>query len=90
MSAIVTHLEYPPIPDRSYDWRAVFEWYSGDDNQPVGWGETKGDAILDLLQNAWDFEDDGSIRDEIINLAFAEATRWTPMPKGFTAQTEGE
>jgi hypothetical protein len=45
---IFTHFEYPPIPDRSHDWSAVYEGYDGGD--PMGWGPTEEAAIEDLKQ----------------------------------------
>ena len=59
----------PPIPDRSHDWQARFDWFDGDEDQPVGYGETEESAVIDLLKNSADFDDDGSIIDEIIDLA---------------------
>lgn len=68
-SRIVTDYEYPPIPDRSHDWRATFEWFCGDDYQPTGWGETEAEAVLDLMNEAADFEDYGACLEEVINWA---------------------
>lgn len=43
---------YPPIPDRSMDWRATREDYDGapDSRGHVGYGRTKYEAIVDLLE----------------------------------------
>ena len=38
--------EYPPIPDRSYDWGAAEDGY--EDGGPIGWGATKDAALMDL------------------------------------------
>ena len=44
--------EYPPIPVRSFDWSAIDDnTYDGadDSNCPIGRGETREEAINDLL-----------------------------------------
>lgn len=46
---IVTEFIYPPIPDRSMDWRASFE--DGDEYGPFGYGPTEEAARQDLLEN---------------------------------------
>lgn len=46
---IVTNFVYPPIPDRRFDWSAVYDGYEPGD--PVGWGRTQSQAIGDLLSN---------------------------------------
>ena len=49
---IVTNYEYPPIPDRRFDWSAIDEnTYDGaeDSSCPVGRGVTEQEAIDDLL-----------------------------------------
>jgi hypothetical protein len=50
MPQIRTRHEYPPIPDRRFDWCA---WYDGDDGEHVdtGWGRTEAEAVADLLAN---------------------------------------
>jgi hypothetical protein len=45
---IITKFEYPPIPDRRFDWSAVTEDY--DLGSPVGHGATKAKAEADLLE----------------------------------------
>lgn len=45
---IVTENICPPIPIRSFDWRAVREGY--DEGDFIGYGETEQDAINDLLE----------------------------------------
>jgi hypothetical protein len=54
---IITEHVYPPIPDRSCDWSAVFDGYDGgmvDADTPsrdlIGRGPTEVSAIADLLQ----------------------------------------
>ena len=44
---IITRNEYPPIPDRRWDWSAVTDDY--EPGQPIGWGLTEQEAIADLL-----------------------------------------
>lgn len=47
---IKTYHEYPPIPDRNFDWCAVDdETYDGE-GCLIGWGPTKDAAIADLMQ----------------------------------------
>ena len=47
--------EQPPIPDRQWDWRAM---YDGDDEEPSrhGWGRTALAALADLqrLEREWE------------------------------------
>jgi hypothetical protein len=45
---IVSH-EFPPIPDRSFDYRAM---HDGDDEAPWkhGWGATEAEARADLAR----------------------------------------
>jgi hypothetical protein len=45
---IRTTFEYPPIPDRSFDWAAYFD--DGDENSFVGRGATELEAVFDLLE----------------------------------------
>ncbi len=41
------HYEYPPIPDRRWDWVAYFD---GEEECGLrGWGKTKEEAVLNLL-----------------------------------------
>ncbi len=44
--------DFPPIPDRRFDWRAVTDNYDGapDSHCPVGYGRTEQEAIDDLKQ----------------------------------------
>jgi len=66
---IITTLEYPPVPDRSHDWSARFNWYDGDDDQPIGWGETEEIAVVALLVDAVEWDGDGAEQDAIVVLA---------------------
>jgi hypothetical protein len=56
--ARVIHTEhvYPPIPERSCDWSAVFDGYDGapDSHDPIGRGRTEQDAIADLVEQLVD------------------------------------
>jgi len=49
---IITENEYPPIPDRNYDWVAYRE--NSDEDGPQGRGKTEQEAINDLIeQEKW-------------------------------------
>ena len=42
----------PPLGTRQYDWSAVLDDYDGAEDaghQPIGYGPTEADAIVDLL-----------------------------------------
>lgn len=46
---IITNHEYPPIPDRRFDWAA---WWEGmDESGPFGRGRNEAEAIADLKDN---------------------------------------
>ena len=45
---IKTNHEFPPIPDRRFDWCAVTDNYDGE-GSPIGWGRTEEGAIEDLV-----------------------------------------
>jgi hypothetical protein len=47
MGKIITTFEYPPIPDRRWDWSAIRDGYEPGDL--IGEGETEAAAIFDLL-----------------------------------------
>jgi hypothetical protein len=52
---IVTSFDYPPIPDRNYDWSATLADYDGapDATGPtslIGHGKTEAAAVADLLE----------------------------------------
>jgi hypothetical protein len=55
---IRTTFEHPPIPDRRFDWAAVFddEYDGAPDAGPqlVGRGATEAEAVADLLEQAAD------------------------------------
>lgn len=56
---IRTHLEYPPIPVRKFDWSAVDgDTYDGaeDSHCPIGRGATEQEAINDLITQITDGE----------------------------------
>jgi len=46
MNKIITSYDYPPIPNRNYDWSAIREDY--DEGDLIGNGKTEQDAINDL------------------------------------------
>lgn len=46
--AIVVSHEYPPIPERGMDYRAMRE--GNDECGPYGWGATRFQAIADLIE----------------------------------------
>jgi hypothetical protein len=50
---IRTWHEYPPIPDRRFDYGAVDD-DSYDMGAPIGWGATKDEAIADLFEQLED------------------------------------
>jgi hypothetical protein len=46
---IITKHEYPPIPDRRFDWRA---WFDGEEEGGLqGWGTSEDAAIEALIEN---------------------------------------
>jgi hypothetical protein len=45
---IITNYVHPPIPVRCFDWEAYRKGYDAGD--PVGRGETRLDAIADLIR----------------------------------------
>jgi len=48
MKNIITQPIFPPIPIRKYDWSAYREGY--EEGDLIGYGETKKEAIDDLLE----------------------------------------
>lgn len=46
-----TSIVYPPIPNRRFDWQAVYDDDEPNDNGPTGHGETEQEAIKDLIEN---------------------------------------
>lgn len=60
---IVTSFDYPPIPDRAFDWSAVLCDYDGapDSRGPnsfIGRGPTETAAVADLLDQIQDYEEE--------------------------------
>lgn len=47
---IRTRCEYPPIPDRRFDYLA---YYDGEEDEhcDTGWGRTEAEAVADLIEN---------------------------------------
>ena len=74
---IKTQYVYPPIPDRNHDWYAQFSFHDGDDDL-YGEGATEAKAVLDLMINASEWDDDGSVIEELVEMAFAH---WKPLPE---------
>jgi hypothetical protein len=69
---IITTFVCPPIPDRSHDWHAHFDWQDADDLSCEGYGETEESAVCDLLRSAAEIDcGDGAEMDEILDLAVA-------------------
>ena len=56
---MLTDYEFPPIPDRRFDWAA---WVDGREEGPVGRGATESAAIQDLLRDLDADEDSGEPR----------------------------
>lgn len=51
-----------PIPDRSFDWEAVYEDYDyapDGPSHPIGYGRTEAEAIADLKMQCPDEDNDG-------------------------------
>lgn len=46
---LVTSCQYPPIPDRRFDWCAYFD--GEEENGNYGWGSTEADAVADFLES---------------------------------------
>lgn len=51
MAKIVTSFDYPPIPDRRFDWSAIDDNTYDGEGCPVGRGATEQEAINDLLDH---------------------------------------
>lgn len=53
---IHTSFDYPPIPERGFDWSATFDGYDGapDAHDIIGRGPTELAAIADLLDQESD------------------------------------
>jgi hypothetical protein len=54
---IQTSHDYPPIPNRNFDWSAVLDSYEGELGDPHGQGPTEEAAIADLLEQLEDAND---------------------------------
>lgn len=52
---ITVNYDPPPIPLRVFDWCAVDENY--DEGSPAGYGQTKYDAVRDLLDQLEEIDD---------------------------------
>ena len=70
-NSIETRFVCPPVPTKVFDWQPTFSFFDGDDDQPIGYGETELTAVLSLMQKAAEWDDDGSCIEEIIDLAVA-------------------
>jgi hypothetical protein len=58
---VKTAYDPPPIPTRNHDWSATFEDY--DLGDPIGWGPTEKDALMDF---EWQIDgDDDQLRYEV-------------------------
>jgi hypothetical protein len=53
MSKIIVIFDPPPIPDRQFDWHAMYE---PDDSEGhhVGYGHTREEALADLARLDWE------------------------------------
>jgi len=47
---------FPPIPIRRFDWCAYLEDHQEGD--PMGWGKTRYEAVIDLMENMGDLPGD--------------------------------
>lgn len=53
---IVTSCQYPPIPDRRWDWCAHYDGEEEAGN--YGWGRTESEAISDFIENCAEDHDE--------------------------------
>lgn len=55
MPGIVTTFVFPPIPNRNFDWSAVYDNYDGapdsENRNQVGHGPTEAAAVADLKES---------------------------------------
>jgi hypothetical protein len=58
---IKTSCQYPPIPDRRFDWCAYYEGEEEYGN--YGWGATEAEAIADFVENYVDEEEEAKQRE---------------------------
>jgi hypothetical protein len=58
---IIVRSEYPPIPQRNFDWRAFHE---GDEECPArhGWGASADEALADLSRLDAERADEDELR----------------------------
>ena len=54
MDKIITSFDYPPIPDRRFDWSAIRESY--DEGDLIGYGKTEQEAIDDLKEQESEYD----------------------------------
>lgn len=47
---IKTYFDPPPIPVRSFDWRAIDDATYDGEGCPIGWGATEAEAIANLQE----------------------------------------
>lgn len=73
---IQTSFEYPPIPDRRFDWSAVDDDTYDGEGCPIGRGPTERDAVMDLLNQMEDNLDEDEDGSELAHLRVA----WTMTP----------
>jgi hypothetical protein len=53
---VKTVREYPPIPDRRFDWCALYE--GEEEAGGYGWGATEAEAITDFNENCREMHDE--------------------------------
>ena len=56
MRKIITSHQFPPIPDRRFDWMAYYE--GQEETGAYGHGATEQEAVDDFIANYQDDEDD--------------------------------
>lgn len=76
MAQIVTWHEYPPIPDRRWDWGAHGDSYEPGSELAVGWGPTKEAAVKDYLTEVDDAELE-EIRYSMVT--HGDSAEWLPL-----------
>ena len=76
---IVTVFEYPPIPQRIFDWRAYRE---GDEERTWrhGWGRTEEEALADLQRIDQEMEEDDPMMPT--NAGHSQTIATAPPPAG--------
>jgi hypothetical protein len=54
---IVTHYSPQPVPSNCFDWSAIDDsTYDGQESDPIGYGATEREAILNLLEMIEDID----------------------------------